>query len=90
MTHQCEEWVSVCCGTSANEYAEEFCGACGEATGFECIECERPQETIPEATRCPVCGTLMYRSLAASGTTLFFECGHGFDGEREQFFNWMD
>ena len=44
MEHECEEWVSVCCGKDANEYAEEFCGACGEATGFECIECERSKE----------------------------------------------
>ena len=44
MPHECEEWLSVCCGKEANEYVEEFCGACGEATGFECIECERPKE----------------------------------------------
>ena len=44
MLHQCEEWVSVCCGTPANEYAEEFCGGCSEGTGFECIECEKPKE----------------------------------------------
>ena len=38
-THECEDFVSMCCGAERNEYVEYFCGACNEGTGFECIEC---------------------------------------------------
>ena len=28
-------FLSVCCGAEEHEYAEGFCSACREATGFE-------------------------------------------------------
>jgi hypothetical protein len=45
--HECEtsNYVSICCGAERNEYAENFCGQCNEATTFECIDCGEP-ETI--------------------------------------------
>ena len=27
--------LSICCGAEANEYIENFCNACNEATSFE-------------------------------------------------------
>ena len=29
------EMLSICCGAEEHEFAEGFCGACNEATGFE-------------------------------------------------------
>jgi len=38
--HECEEFVSVCCG--AYELGETgCCGQCKDHAGFECIDCER-------------------------------------------------
>jgi len=42
--HVCEEFLSQCCGAGEHEYAEGFCGACLEATGFECSICGELQE----------------------------------------------
>jgi len=36
--HNCE-MLSTCCGAGANEYVDDFCGACNEWAEFEC-ECE--------------------------------------------------
>jgi len=39
MEHECEEFVSQCCGVEAVEETD-CCGRCHEHTGFECIKCE--------------------------------------------------
>ena len=52
LLHECEtpntislDYISICCGAERNEYADNFCGQCNEATTFECIDCGKP-ETI--------------------------------------------
>ena len=40
MEHQCEEFVSQCCGAGKHEYVETICSACNDHSGFECIDCE--------------------------------------------------
>ena len=37
--HECEEFVSQCCGAGRHEYVESICGQCLDHTGFECIDC---------------------------------------------------
>ena len=39
MEHECEEFVSQCCGAGRHEYVESICGQCNDHTGFECIDC---------------------------------------------------
>ena len=55
MLHECEtpdvtslDYISICCGAEQNEYAENFCGQCNEATTFECIDCGKP---LPQTTQ---------------------------------------
>ena len=44
MEHECEDFVSMCCGAERNEYIEYFCGACNEGAGFECAECSMAEK----------------------------------------------
>lgn len=40
------ELLSVCCGASADEHAEGFCGACHEFIGiWICTECDKEIES---------------------------------------------
>ena len=43
-THECEDFVSMCCGAERNEYVEYFCSACNEGAGFECVECSTAEK----------------------------------------------
>ena len=43
--HECEEFVSPCCGAPINY---EFCSSCREACGLgECIECGKEKKSWP-------------------------------------------
>ena len=37
--HECEEFISQCCGAERHEYVDTICTQCSDHTGFECIEC---------------------------------------------------
>ena len=40
------ELLSACCGASADEHAEDFCGACHEFIGiWICTECDKEIES---------------------------------------------
>ena len=39
MEHECEEFVSQCCGAGRHEYVDTICAQCNDHTGFECIDC---------------------------------------------------
>ena len=39
MEHECEEFVSLCCGAGRHEYVDTICVQCLDHTGFECLEC---------------------------------------------------
>ena len=38
--HECDEFVSQCCGAGRHEYASTICAQCLDHTGFECIDCQ--------------------------------------------------
>ena len=42
--HECDEFLSTCCATGSNEFAEEFCGGCNEWASFECPECNEERD----------------------------------------------
>lgn len=45
INHECEEFLSECCGAPAHEYIEEMCGACNEmVSDFSCPDCETQQQ----------------------------------------------
>ena len=46
--HECEEWVSQCCGAGRHEYVEDVCGKCLEHTGFECMYCGKLETELCE------------------------------------------
>ena len=42
--HECEEFVSQCCGAGRHEYVYTICAQCLDHTGFECIDCQALEE----------------------------------------------
>ena len=48
MEHECEEFLSQCCGAGRHEYVESICNKCLAHTGFECIDCGVMEDEVGE------------------------------------------